>query len=93
MKRPTPLSTFTPGRCFALPPASADGFEESPGRSAVVKTILRPDNVWCVVLVDEDGVEARNGLGAVQTFPGSRMAGEIPRGGFDRLTQLASEAD
>ncbi|MCA9514116.1 MAG: hypothetical protein KC635_04180, partial [Myxococcales bacterium] len=89
MRRATPLSFLTPGRCFTLaePASLLDDDAEGAGGFRYGKSILQPGMVFKVVPDDADGddVAVESAAGESTRFPKTASVVEVPREGFERL--------
>lgn len=88
MRRIVLLSTLTPGRCFTLVEPVADFDENDPAdRLSAARSILTPEAAWKYLQVIDGEVEAENALGDIRRFATSSKVSELPRQGWDRLSE------
>jgi len=86
VRRVTPLSTLTAGRCFTIaetPPGFEDDGDGRRYRRGL--SILQADMVWKVRGTEGDRVSAENARGEVEELPPTTAVVEVPRQGYDRL--------
>ncbi len=82
------LSTLTPGRCFTLAEPVADFDENEVGdRLLAARSILVPEAAWKYVQVIDGEVESENAMGDVRRFALGSKVSELPRQGWDRLSE------
>ncbi len=88
MRRIVLLSSLTPGRCFTLVEPVADFDENEPGdRLSASRSILTPESAWRYNAVQDGEVECENALGDLRRFALSSKVSELPRQGWDRLSE------
>ena len=82
------LSSLTPGRCFSLAEPVADFDENEAGdRLLASRSVLGPEAAWKYVQVIEGEVECENALGDIRRFAPTSKVSELPRQGWDRLSE------
>lgn len=98
MRRIVLLSSLTPGRCFTLvepvadvelPARGAAIFDENePGdRLSASRSILTPEVAWKYNAMVDGEVECENALGDIRRFVLNSKVSELPRQGWDRLSE------
>lgn len=94
MRRATPLSLLTSGRCFTLaePASLLDDAADGQSGFRYGKSILQPGMVFKVLGPAEAGggdVSVESAAGEATTLPTTTSVVEVPRDGFERLAARA----